>query len=559
MDASNLSAMHRSVAEQLGSKPALYYRQDGVYRSLSWADYRRISDRAAAGLIRQGIQPGDRIGLLAENSAEWRLADIAILATGAVSVPIHASSTAAQVEYLLRHSGARSVVVSDQGQADKVLERFDALPDLQLLIAIGTVDVGGRVDHTSWEGLVHACGPSKGSSLSRVLDREGSLGRNDLATIIYTSGTTGEPKGAMLTHGNVLSNAEATFEHDPPVPCDVLLSWLPHSHIFARTVDHFLTVLAGVTVYLAQSPETLLRDLAEVQPTLLTAVPRFYQKVWLRIERRPPEGRAAALAQVFGPRIRRISSGGAPLPKYLAQEFAAAGLPISEGYGMSETSPVISFNTPAHHKIGSVGTVIPRVEVSIAGDGEILTRGPCLMKGYWRDEAATRAAIDHGWMHTGDVGTLDGDGFLFITGRKKDLIVTTGGKKIAPSELEHMLARDELIDEAVACGDGRPFAVALIVPNHERLERALAPGHGPLHVVGDLIEDEPAHDLLRGRIDRIMQAVSRSERVRDFLLLARPFQLDSGEITSTLVVRRRHVLEKYRESIDALYERHSKA
>jgi long-chain acyl-CoA synthetase len=551
--ASNLSAMHRAVSERLGPCTALRFKRGGVYHELSWTDYRRRADRAAVGLIDRGIAPADRVGLLGENSVDWLTADIAVLAAGAIDVPIHAPSTPAQVSYQLRHSGARAVIVSDQAQADKVLGVLDALPDLELLVSFTPVDTGERIRSLTWEGLIHAGARQGAFGAGLVGKREAVVTRDDVATIIYTSGTTGNPKGVMLTHGNLLSNAEATFGSYPLQPDDQLLSWLPYSHIYARTVDHYLSIYGGVVLTLAESPETLVQNLAETQPTWMTAVPRFYEKVWTNVEALPPETRDATLRRIFGPRIRRLSSGGAPLPKHLAEGFIAAGVPLYEGYGLTESSPVISFNSPGHHKDGSVGQAIPGVEIAIAPDGEILTRGPHVMKGYWQDEPATRAAIVDGWLHTGDVGKLDDDGFLYITDRKKDLIITSGGKNIAPSELERMLARDPFIDQAVVCGDGRPFPTALIVPNFERLKAALGPGHGPLQVEGDLVRDAAALTLVKERVNQVMQAVSQPERVKAFLMLSRPFLIEADELTTTMKVRRRHVMAKFHEELEAIY------
>jgi long-chain acyl-CoA synthetase len=551
--ATNLSTMHRATAARLGPRTALRFKRDGLYHDLSWTDYRRRADRAAAGLIERGIRPGDRVGLLAENSADWLTADVAILATGAADVPIHAPSAPPQVEYQLGHSGARAVVVSNQAQADKVLASIDRLPDLELLVSFAPVDARGRVAQVTWEGLIHAGAQQGDFGLGLVGKREEALGRDDLATIIYTSGTTGNPKGVMLTHGNLLSNAESTDQSNPLRPDDVLLSFLPYSHIYARTTDHNLTAMTGITVCLAESPDTLVLNLAETQPTWMTAVPRFYEKVWAGVEALSPEARSAALRRIFGPRIRRLSSGGAPLPKHLAAGFVAAGLPLFEGYGLTESSPVISFNSPDHHKIGSVGLAIPGVEIKTAADGEILTRGPHVMKGYWKDEAATRAAIVDGWLHTGDVGRIDADGFLTITDRKKDLIVTSGGKNIAPSVLEGLLVAEPLIDQAVVFGDGRQFVSALLVPNFEGLRAALGADHGAPKAEGDLIVDEKARALVQRSVDHALQSVSQPERVKAFLLLARPFTLEANEVTTTMKVRRGHILSKYRDRLEALY------
>ena len=543
--------MHRAVAERLGPCPALRAKRDGLYRDLSWLEYRCQADRAAVGLISRGIKQGDRVGILAENSVDWLVADIAVLATGAADVPIHAPSAPAQVRYQLAHSGARAVIVSGQAQAAKVLEVVNDLPDLEFLVSFAPVETQGRITNLTWDGLKHAGWREGSFGLGLVQKREDALTRDDLATIIYTSGTTGNPKGVMLTHGNLLSNAEATYETTAFEPGDILLSWLPYSHIYARTVDHYLTVRAGATVCLADSPDTLVLNLAETQPTWMTAVPRFYEKVWSSVETLPAPVRAEALKRLFGPRIRRLSSGGAPLPKHLASGYVEAGLPLYEGYGLTESSPVISFNTPTRHKPGTVGPAIVGVEIAIAEDGEILTKGPHVMKGYWKEEEATRAAIVDGWLHTGDVGTVDADGFLTITDRKKDLIITSGGKNISPAELERLMTRDELIEQAVAYGDGKPFVSALVVPNLERLGESLG---SSVAVDGDFITDPAAIELIKRRVDEAMLAVSQPERVKAILVLARPFRIEDDELTSTLKVRRRFVIEKYRDRLESFYK-----
>jgi long-chain acyl-CoA synthetase len=554
---SNLATMHRRIAGRLGRRSALRYKAHGLYRDISWADYRDQVDRASAGLIGLGVQPGDRVGLLAENSPDWLVADLAILSAGAIDVPLHAPLVPNQVAFQLQHSGARGVVVSHQGQADKVLAVLDELPTLEWLASFAPVDVGGRIRHFTWDGLKQAGHRSGPGGQAEVRRREDALTRDDLATIIYTSGTTGLPKGVMLTHGNLLSNAESMLAFAGFTPDEVLLSWLPYSHIFARTVDHYLSILAEGTICLAESVETLVVNMAETQPTWMTAVPRFYEKVWERVQHLDPSARGQALRALFGPRLRQLSSGGAPLPRHLCEGYNAAGVPLLEGYGLTEASPTISFNRLDCWRCGTVGLAIPGVEVAIAVDGEILTRGPHVMKGYWNDPDATRAAIDaDGWLLTGDVGNLDRDGFLSITDRKKDLIITSGGKNIAPTELEQLLTSDPAIDQAVVYGDRKPFVTALIVPSLAWLgaeARRLGTSFPPSPAENDLIHCESLHGLMQERVDRIMLAVSQSERVRAFLMMARPFQLEAGEVTATLKLRRRHILEKYRDQLDALY------
>jgi long-chain acyl-CoA synthetase len=545
--------MHRATAERLGPRTALRFKRLGVYHDLAWEDYRRHADAVAAALVDLGIRPGDRVGLLSENRPEWLIADIAILSAGAADVPLHAPLAPNQVAYQLAHSGARGVIVSGQAQAEKVLGVLGQLPDLEWLVAFEPIGAEEPVRTFSWDGLKHHGGRS--DALPEVRRREAALTVGDLATIIYTSGTTGNPKGVMLTHGNLLENAKTTAVISESSPDDVVLSWLPYSHIYARTVDHYVTAYAGSTLCLAESVDNLIAILAEVEPTHMASVPRFYEKVWASVEALAPEQRATRLRRIFGPRARHLSSGGAPLPKHIAHGFHEAGMPIMEGYGLTESSPVISFNRSDALRVGSVGRPIPGVEVRIEEDGEILTRGPHVMKGYWKNPEATREVIDvNGWLHTGDVGVLDQDGFLSITDRKKDLIITSGGKNIAPAELERLLVSDPYIDQAVVYGDRKPFPSALIVPNFLNLEAKAAELKCDLQVVGDWIRSEPIHRFLAERVERLMQAVSGPERVKGFLVLARPLQLEAGELTATLKVRRRHIIQKYATELETLYE-----
>jgi long-chain acyl-CoA synthetase len=335
---------------------------------------------------------------------------------------------------------------------------------------------------------------------------------------------------------------------------DILLSWLPYSHIYARTCDVNMTDMAGTTLCLAESPpDSLVLNLIETQPTHFTSVPRFYEKVWASVANLSLEDRKRHLRQLFGPRVRQLSSGGAPLPHHIAEGFIEAGLPLLEGYGLTESSPVISFNRLDAYRIGSVGQAIPGVEVKIAEDGEILTRGPHVMQGYWKDPEATRATIVDGWLHTGDVGHLDADGYLTITDRKKDLIITAGGKNISPSEIEQLLISDAYIDQAVVHGDRKPFLTALIVPDFARLKAKAQELGCPLEVTDGVIRSEPLQTFMGSRIERLMQAVSQPERVKKFLLLGHPFQLEADELTPTMKVRRRFVMKKYHDLLESLY------
>jgi long-chain acyl-CoA synthetase len=554
VDHPNLSAAHRAVAGRSGARPAMRFKRQGTFQDVSWPDYRRRVDEVAAGLIALGIGRGDSVAILSENRHEWLIADLAILTFGAVNVPLHAPLSPPQVEYQLGHSRARAIFVSDQAQADKVLASLGTLPDLRLLVSFDPIQVDGQLPHQSWEAL-RQLGAGDLGALAEAGRLEAATNRDDLATIIYTSGTTGQPKGVMLSHGNLLSNAETAGTLLGTGSDEIQLSWLPYSHIYARTCDHYATILPGATLCLAESMDTILADFRAVGATRMNSVPRFYDKVWASVEHLSPEDRARRLHAAFGPTVRMLSSGGAPLPQHVARGFNEAGLLLLEGYGLTESSPVISFNNPDAHKDGTVGRAIPGVEVRIADDGEVLTRGPHVMLGYWRDPEATRAAIVDGWLHTGDVGQLDEEGFLTITDRKKDLIITSCGKNIAPAMLEALLTGDPYIDQAVVQGDRKPFVTALIVPNFPAIEAKAKELGCEIELDGEMISTEPIRSFFADRVERIMRAVSQPERVRAFHLLGRPLQVDNGELTATLKVRRRHILRSYEGRMEALYAR----
>lgn len=553
--ADNLCRMHRRACARFGSRTALRFKRFGRFQDVNWTDYRRKADKIACGLISLGIQVGDRVAMLSENRVEWLITDHGILSSGAVNVPLHAPLAPDQVAYQVGHSGARGIIVSGQAQADKVIEVLDQLPDLEFVVSFDPVDgLPDRIQHVTWTQLLElARGTDQSNPLHEMTAREAQLSTDSLATIIYTSGTTGNPKGVMLTHGNLLSNAVATGEVSFVDQSHTLLSWLPYSHIYARTVDHYLTSSVGLTVALAESVDTLVANLDEIKPEWLTAVPRFYEKIWSIVETMSDDDKTSTLHKIFGPNVRQLTSGGAPLPRHICEGFFAAGLPCLEGYGLTESSPVIAFNSVDSWRIGSVGRPIPGVEVRIAEDGEILTRGPHVMAGYWNNAEATAETIVDGWLQTGDVGVLDDDGFLAITDRKKDLMITSGGKNVAPSVIERLLISDPLIDQAVLFGDGRQFMSALLVPNFEELSKTVDQTIEPSDDA-QFLTDDAVLELLESRVESLMEAVSQPERVRRFLVLARPFQVEDDELTATLKVRRRHIIAKYADELEKLYE-----
>src|SRR5262249_25429395 len=430
----NLAQLLRCQAERFGPRPAVRFKRDGVYHDFRWHQYRADALAGAAALVTAGVAPGDRVGLVGENSLEWLIADMAILTAAAVNVPPHAPLTARQIHFQLDDAGVSWLLVSTKAQLDKIRQIRGQLPNVRGLVVMDRDAIAD--DALSWEGFLQRGRRALPRLRAELERREAGLGPDSLATIMYTSGTTGNPKGVMLTHGNLLSNSKASFEAMPTESDDVKLTWLPFSHIYARTVDHYTTMTAGIFVALAECAETVVQNLAETQPSSISSVPRLYEKVLAAVGSSDPEETGRRLREVFGPRIDYLSSGGAPLPLPIAQAYQDAGLVMLQGYGLTESSPVISFNTKRFNKLGTVGKAVPGVEIRIAPDGEVLTRGPHVMKGYWNNPAATAEAIQDGWLHTGDLGNLDAEGYLSITGRKKELLVLSNGKKVVPSFIE---------------------------------------------------------------------------------------------------------------------------
>ena len=373
---------------------------------------------------------------------------------------------------------------------------------------------------------------------------------------MYTSGTTGEPKGVMLTHENILSNAVACMESEPMQPDDLNLCWLPLSHIYARTIDHYERLVAGLELCLAENALTVVANLAEVQPTHLSCVPRFYEKLLDAVGSPDPAVTGAKLRAIFGKRIRFLGSGGAPLPLPIEQTIRAAGLPILPGYGLTESSPVITFNQTTRNKVGTVGPALPGVEVKISPEGEILARGPNIMKGYWNKPEATAETIRDGWLHTGDIGTLDADGFLTITGRMKEIMVLSNGKKVAPNQVEGLLVADECIDQAIVYGEGRNFLSALIVPQWSKLRPALAAGGIPAGsdaTDAELARHPGVNDFMQKRVKKCLVDLAGYEQVKKFIILPAPFTVAADELTVSLKMRRGVIFKKYQAELAALY------
>jgi long-chain acyl-CoA synthetase len=559
MNYRNLTELHRRQAERLGPRPALRYKRYGLYHDLTWDQYRAEALACGAALVEAGIQPGDRVGLLSENCIEWLIADMGLLAAAAINVPPHAPLTARQVHFQLADAGVRWLFMSNREQLEKIQQIRRELPMLQGVVVFDSQavdrDASVSTNILSWTRFLYRGRQSLPRVAAELARREAALGSDDLATIMYTSGTTGNPKGVMLSHGNLISNACASLATSPTLPGDVVLNWLPFSHIYARLCDHYQSLASGALVCLAVSQDTLIENLEEVQPTHFASVPRFYEKVLTAVASSDPAKTSRRLRDIFGPRIRRLSSGGAPLPLPIAEAYQVAGLPMYQGYGLTESSPVISFNREGHNKPATVGLPLPGIEVKIAPDGEILTRGPHVMKGYWNNPQATAEAVRDGWLYTGDLGQIDADGYLSITGRKKELLVLSNGKKVVPSYLEGLLLSDECIDQAAIGGEGRNFLTALVVPHWDNVRRALrAEGVDTDNEAAEKLAQHPAVGaLLRKHIDAALKDVSSSEQVRKFIILPNPFTVAADELTVSLKLRRNVVLAKHRAQLEALY------
>jgi long-chain acyl-CoA synthetase len=569
----------------------MMYEKDGAWLSISSADlYKRVA--AIARTLRSwGIGKGDRVAILSENRPEWSIADYAILLIGAASVPIYATLTAEHCSYLLKHSGARAIFVSSEEQLAKIAAvRAETNIEHVLMMDPPTKSVGAVEDLQS---IMSSASAARDPELDALAH---SVQPDDLATLIYTSGTTGIPKGAMLTHGNLASNLYTSLDAFAFEPGDeISLSFLPLSHITARHVD-LGCMFRGVTLAYCPNFEDMPRMLKDIKPTFFVAVPRVYEKIYNAVQRgastgikkkifkwavqvgknhltetlagKPHSGLAWTIADrlVFskvreglGGSVRNYVSGGAPLGRELAEWYACVGIRIHEGYGLTETSPVIAVNTPAAHRLGTVGRPLPNLEVRIAEDGEILTRGPNVFKGYWMMPEETANSFDGDWFKTGDIGNLDSDGFLSVTDRKKDLIKTSGGKFIAPQPIENSLKANPLIAEAAVIGDKRRFAAVVIAPAFSTLEDWAGRNEVPFADRHELVNHPKIRALYAGIVQDVNNSLAKFERLKKIFIIPDELSIADGTLTPTLKLRRRNVEARYRKEIDEMYASESPA
>ena len=578
------------------SRPAaLRYKKDGAWVDISHAQLLERVRRTSLALTDLGLARGDRVAILSENRPEWAVADYACLSAGLADVPIYPTLPAEQMVHILNDSGAVAMFVSSLEQAAKIARIRPDLPALRTVISfIAPAPVG--CDMTMDEFIARGAAVDSPERAAAWKTSALAVGPDDLATLIYTSGTTGLPKGVMLSHDNLYSNVFASLPVLEPKDDDVALSFLPLSHIFERMSGHYMLFAGGCTIAYAESIDAVAANLGEVRPTILSSVPRIYEKLYARImengnagsglkkaifhwslgvadewadaylAKREPGGMLAlkySIAQklVFskirarlGGRLRVACSGGAPLASTINKFFVAAGLTLVEGYGLTETSPVVSVNRLNNIRVGTVGELVAGVEVAIAADGEILTRGPSVMKGYYRNPQATAEAIDSdGWFHTGDIGAMQ-DGFLRITDRKKDIIVTAGGKNIAPQPIENTVVTNAFVSQAVMIGDKRKFPVMLVVPSWDALLKWASFKGITTTDKTALLADPQVIDKLDREVRGEMQGLAKFESPKKIALLEHEFTIEGGELTPSLKVKRRVINEKYKGVIDRLYD-----
>jgi long-chain acyl-CoA synthetase len=588
--AATIPLMFEAQARAYGSRALLKTKSNKQWRDHSWADLERQVLELRAGLINLGIKPGDRVAILAENGPDWVAFDQAVMGLGGIVVPLYTTSGTEETIQILNDAGARLAAVQGASMTRKLLELKPSLTTLETLVSLDKTSTSAANGAAAIPIL--SAGGLTAHGQSAALEGR----RDDIATLIYTSGTTGPPKGAMLTHGNILANCVSNMDALALGESDLTLSFLPVAHAFERTAGHYTVFAAGAMIAYAEGLTQIAQNLLEVEPTIVLTVPRLLEIIHSRIMRNVEASSSmrrrlfsaavgiggavaefrdrgarvplyleapmalfrrlvfARIRRIFGSRIRYLISGGAPLPIAINRLLAAAEVPIVEGYGLTEASPVVSVNLHGRTRIGSVGRPLQDVTVRTAPDGELLIHGPNVMKGYYRREAETREVIDSdGWLHTGDIARIDDDGYIQITDRKKEIIVLSGGKNVSPGNLETGLIADAYIAQACVIGDRRKHLAALIVPDFEQLAPELERLGLASTSQDSIVSDSRVRDLFQRRLREFNGLHSDVEAISAFRLIAKPFTQDNGELTPTMKIRRRIVQQHYQDTIAAMY------
>lgn len=591
--------MFLTLTQEFGKgleRAALREKVDGKYKDISYQTVYNETESFALGLASMGVKRGDKVAIIAENRPEWVYSDMGILGIGAVDVPLYPIITSDTIEYSLNDSASAGIVVSNNFQLNKVLKVRDNCKTLKFIVVMNDMDVSEHESVYTFQQFQELGQKFKAENDKYFVDHCNLAMEEEVCTIIYTSGTTGEPKGVILTHQNILSNVLGAHKVFDINKDDIFLSFLPLCHIFERMAGYYLAFSSGAIICYAESIDKVASNLIEVKPTVMTAVPRLFERIYSKIQKKidaEPEkkqkifkwavevGRQFAAARktqdgvplglkmkqkaadklVFqklrastGGRLRFFVSGGAALARELGEFFEAVGILIVEGYGLTESSPVIAVNRVNDYKFGTVGKVLPGVEVKIAQDGEILASGPNIMQGYFNKKKETEEVIKNGWLHTGDIGVFDAEGFLIITDRKKHLFKTSGGKYIAPTPIENLFLASKFIEQFVLIGDRRMFLTALIVPDMEAVQE-----YADAHRISytdprELVNTKQIYELLEKELGEFQRKLANYERVRKFTILDTPFSIEGGEMTPSLKIKRKVVEERYANLIDDMYK-----
>jgi long-chain acyl-CoA synthetase len=572
------------AAERFGDSPALRYKHEGTWQDVSYAELGEIVSEVGRGLIDIGIAAGDRVAILCSTRPEWTYADFGIASAGAVAVPIYPTNSAEECQWVAGNSESRAIICENAEQLAKIRA---VRADLPLLETVIVIDADGDTDGAIPFAELRERG--RGRATDELAARAAAVTRDQTFTIIYTSGTTGPPKGCVLSHGNY-RDVVSMVERDAIIePGDVSYLFLPLAHSFALLIQIVALDIGGTIAYWGRDPQQIVPELGEVRPHYLPSVPRIFEKLYTLVTAHGDAEQIKAATQVglkvralraagqevpaelqahfdaadeklfknvraaFGGRLRQATSGAAPIAREILEFFFACGVPVLEGYGMTETATASTVSTLHSYRFGSVGRALPGLDIRIADDGEVLLRGPNIFQGYYKNDDASFGAIVDGWMHTGDLGHVDEDGFLFITGRKKDIIITAGGKNLTPANLENDLKQSRWISQAVMHGDRRPYPVALITLDPEEIVH-FAREHGLPEDVAKLAREPQVIELVQGEVDRVNERYAQVEKIKKFVLLDHDLAQETGELTPTLKVKRNVVNEKYAALFDALYE-----
>ena len=593
MESKTISQMFYNTVSNHADKDLYYHKVDGDWVGIKGSEIKDTVEKIIKALRFSENLSSDNVGIISTNSPYWAMCDYGVICSGCTTVTIYPTLIAPQIEYILKDSNTKVLFAEDLEQLDKILSIWDNCPELNKVVVLDNSYSGEDDKIVNLDSFLSVGEKSEGDGSSLMADSN----PDDLLTLIYTSGTTGNPKGVMLTHDNLISNIKGIYHELKFDDNDRFLSFLPLSHVFERMGGHFTTFSMGCSVYYAESIDTVADNLGEVSPTVVLSVPRLYEKMYSRIveglktapsirrklfywaigvgkdvllynskNKSIPTGlkikHSIANKLVYskvqarvGGALRFFISGGAPLSQEIAEFFASVNITILEGYGLTETSPVLTSNTPEFLKYGTVGKTLFNVEVKIAEDGEILAKGPNVMKGYYNKEQATNEAIDsEGWFHTGDIGKFDDEGYLKITDRKKSILVTSAGKNVAPAPLENALATSVYIEQVMVVGDKRNFISAVIVPSIDSISAYLESKGKSVSSPQAMIDHTLVVELIDDEVARLMENFSNYERVKKVALLAEPLSIEKGELTPKLSIVRKVVLENYNEEIDNLYK-----